>query len=271
MDLEHGRKRNGYGPTNVKLAHPSRTRPINYVCEWTNRGPSWITASGSSGSPALHKLIKEIRLLELELECSLQVIHVPGMIMIDQGTDGLSRGIWMSALQGLQDSDRLTQAIFKPLCFNSTLVDTYIGNYGLGQHYLYCPWNSVWKASDCFDRLTVWFPQPEIARQVIIFMLETWSERPLMSSSRFFIPLTVPAFWWGLSGHLVELPTIYPHLTPLRYQPFLPIPIVVLYLPSHKRVLSNKDRLARPAVPANALWHRQQAALLRGLPPKSVH
>ena len=43
-------------------------------------------------SPGLHRLIKEIHLLELELECCLQVIHVPGLIMIDQGTDGLIRG-----------------------------------------------------------------------------------------------------------------------------------------------------------------------------------
>jgi hypothetical protein len=95
----------------------------------------WILASGSSGIPALHKLIEGIRLLELELDGSLQVIHVPGVIMIDQGTDGLSRGIWMSALQGLQDSDRLTQAIFEPLCFDPELVETYLNRYGLNRHY----------------------------------------------------------------------------------------------------------------------------------------
>jgi hypothetical protein len=75
----------------------------------------WIAASGSSGRPGLHKLIKEIRLLELELGCSLQVIHVPGIVMINQGMDGLSRGIWMSALQGLKDSGRMTQAVLEPL------------------------------------------------------------------------------------------------------------------------------------------------------------
>jgi hypothetical protein len=231
----------------------------------------WIAASGSSASPGLHALIEEIRLLELELECSLQVIHVPGLIMIDQGTDGLSRGIWMSALQGLQDSDRLTQAIFEPLCFDKQLVDSCVGSYRLASECVHCDWNSVWDARVCFDRLSVWFPPPEIARQVLIFMLETWAERPMTSSSLFFIPRTVPAFWSGLSRHLVELPTIYPHLTPLRYQPLLPIPIVALCLPPHQRSLSTKDRLARPAVPANAFWHRQQAALLRGLPPKPIN
>ena len=230
----------------------------------------WISSSGSSASPALHRLIEEIRLLELELTCTLQVIHVPGLLMIDQGTDGLSRGIWMSALQGLQDSHELTQAVFDPLRFDPLLVESYVSRFCLADKYTYCDWNSVWDARDYFHRLTVWFPPPEIARQVITFMLESWSECPLTTSSLFFVPRTVPAFWWGLSRHLVELPSIYPHLTPLRCQPRLPIPIVVLYLPPHERSLPTKDRLARPPMAANAFWHRQQAALMRGLPPQPV-
>ena len=175
----------------------------------------WIASSGSSSSPGLHKLIEEIRLLELKLGCSLQVVHVPGLCMIDQGTDGLSRGIWMSALQGLEDSGRLTQAVFEPLSFDPLLVASYVTTYHLSPQYVYCDWNTTWDARICFDRLSVWFPPPELARQVLIFMLETWAEKPLTSSSLFFIPRTVPAFWGGLSRHLIELPTIYPHLTPL--------------------------------------------------------
>jgi hypothetical protein len=177
----------------------------------------------------------------------------------------------MSALQGLEDSGRLTWAVFEPLYFDPCLVDSYTRTYHLAPQYIYCDWNSIWDASKCFDWLSVWFPPPEIARQVLTFMLETWAERPLTTPSLFFIPRTVPTFWWGLSRRLVELPTIYPHLTPLRYPPLLPIPIVVLYLPPHERSLSTKDRLAWPAVPANAFWHRQQAAMLRGLSPKSIN
>jgi hypothetical protein len=101
-------------------------------------------------------------------------------------------------------------------------------------------------------------------------MLESWSEGPLTTSSLFFVPRTVPAFWWGISRHLVELPSLYTHLTPLRYQPRLPLPIGVLYLPPHEHSLPTEDRLARPPLAANAFWHRQQAALMRGLLPKLV-
>jgi hypothetical protein len=63
----------------------------------------WIAASGSSKSASLHSLIEAIRTRELRLGCYLEVIHVPGIVMIQQGADALSRGIWISPLQGLMD------------------------------------------------------------------------------------------------------------------------------------------------------------------------
>jgi hypothetical protein len=58
----------------------------------------WISASGSSPSPRLHKLILKIRMLELKLGIQLEVIHLPGFIMLCQGTDSLGQGIWMTLL-----------------------------------------------------------------------------------------------------------------------------------------------------------------------------
>jgi hypothetical protein len=55
-----------------------------------------IVRRGSSTSVELHLKVQVIKTLELALGCCLEVIHVPGTSMIDQGTDGLSRGIWIS-------------------------------------------------------------------------------------------------------------------------------------------------------------------------------
>jgi hypothetical protein len=118
----------------------------------------WIAASGSSPSPGLHALIEDIRLLELELNCTLQVIHVPGLLMIDQGTNGLSCGIWMSPLHGLQDAASLTCSVFEPLCFDPGLVQSYLDWLGLPHRYNHCFWKSLWDARRCFDTLTVWSP-----------------------------------------------------------------------------------------------------------------
>jgi hypothetical protein len=134
----------------------------------------------------------------------------------------------------------------------------------------HCNWQRTWDAHRVFDRLTVWFPPPELARQVLTFVLECWAEKPLTTSGLFFIPRTVPAFWRGLSRHLIKLPTLLPHEVSLPFPPILPIPVIVLYLPPHQRSLSTKDRLARVATPPNTRWHREQAALLRGLPPVPV-
>jgi hypothetical protein len=236
----------------------------------------WISASGSSPSPELHKLIEEIRALELELGCTLQVIHVPGYLMIDHGDDDLSCGIWMTTLQDLTDPQVLTAAIFEPLPYDPGLVYHYLARltqYGIPSsvtRWEYRDWTVPWNASSCFDICTVWFPPPEIARQVITFCLETWSERPLTTSFLFFVPRVVPAFWWGLSRHVHELATLYPHKTPLPRPPLVPIPVVVLYVSPHTRTLPTKDRLARVALPANAAWHKREAASVRGLSPRPI-
>ena len=227
----------------------------------------WVASSGSSPSPRLHALIEEIRLLEMELDCCLQVVHVPGVVMIDQGTDGLSRGIWASPFHGLTNSLVLTRAVFEPLTFDPALVRRYVCDYQLPSVWRYQDWNQVWEANDLFDRFSVWFPPPELARQVLTFTLETWCEQPLTTAALFFIPRTVPAFWWGLSRHLIELATVYPHVTSLVCPPLLPIPIIVLYLAPYRRSLSNNSRLERTPLPPNAFWHWEQRALLRGLPP----
>jgi hypothetical protein len=234
----------------------------------------WIGASGSSRNPVLHALIEEIRTREIRLGCFLEVIHVPGLIMIQQGTDALSRGIWISPFQGLMDPARITQAVFDPFPFDPELVNFYVDQLPALHHanreWRYCDWNKPWDPVFTFNRLTVWFPPPEIARQVLNFMLENWTECPLTTSGLFFIPRTAAAMWRGISRHLVELPTLYPHLTPLRFRPILPIPITVLYLPPHQRSLSTVDRLARTPVSSLAKWHREQAALLRGVPALPV-
>jgi hypothetical protein len=237
----------------------------------------WIGASGSSPSPRLHQLIREIRMLELELGIQLEIVHVPGFIMIRQGTDGLSRGIWMTPLQALEDPHRLTRAIFDPLPFDALLVDQFyqrIPQQGLRRSaapWQYRHWASTWDASTCFNRCTVWFPPPELARQVICFILDAWVEQPLTTSALIFVPRVVQAFWWGLCRHIRDLGTIYPHLTPLRCPPLVPLPVVVLYLPPHQRSLPTKDRLDRPPVPPEAHWHREQAAQMRGLSPRPVN
>ena len=53
----------------------------------------YIITRGSSSSPKLQKLIRQLKYLELCLGIRLEVVHIPGKHMIDQRTDGLSLGV----------------------------------------------------------------------------------------------------------------------------------------------------------------------------------
>ena len=90
----------------------------------------WIGLLGSSSIPALHSLITSIKLLELQLGCQLQVIHMPGVIMILQGSDALGWGVWITPFQDTMDQRALTSAVFAPLAPDDSLVHHYIPKFG---------------------------------------------------------------------------------------------------------------------------------------------
>ena len=230
----------------------------------------WVMASGSSKSPGLHALVERIHRLEIRLGCNLQVVHVPGLLMIRQGTDGLSRGVWATTLHDLDDATRLNTAVFDPLPPDYGLVTGVLAYLALDVPWSLRSWEGPWDGRSMFSTLNVWFPPPEIARQVICFMLETWVEQPSTTSALFFVPRVVPAFWHGLSRHLIELPLLKPHepWIPFSNPPSLPIPIVVLYLPPFVRHLPLSlppTRLVPPASHATYQWHQEQAADMHGV------
>jgi hypothetical protein len=223
----------------------------------------WIAKAGSSGSPGLHLLIEQVLLLTLDLGANLQVIHVPGVVMIDQSTDGLSRGIWATDLQGLMDPHEMNVAVFEPLPVDMELALHYVHQYQLPGQAVYHHWTQHWGRA-LFNHLSVWFPPPELAQQVLIGILEAWVEQPATTSALLFIPRTCMHSWAGLSRHITELETIYPLVTALRHPPRLPIPVVVLYIPPHTRSLPT-HRMEYSSLPPGARWHTAEAEKVRGL------
>ena len=91
----------------------------------------WIFHAGSSKSPRLHQLIRDIKMIELDLDIQLQTVHVPGLVMIQQGTDGLSRGLSMSPYHEQLGQLKLSSAVFSPLKFDCQLVTSTISDFGL--------------------------------------------------------------------------------------------------------------------------------------------
>ena len=231
-----------------------------------NSATYYISAAGSSTSPGLHALEEDIQLLTLHLGCCLQVVHVPGLVMIDQGTDGLSRGVWVSSFHLPVDHRVLNAAVFAPLSPDRALVAAYVDAHDLPR---------TWKLHDyrhfrgrtLFDHMAVVFPPPECARTCLIQLLEAWVERPATTSGLLFVPRILAGFWTGLSRHVLKLDEIWPCQFPLASPPLLPIPIVVLHLPPHSRALPSIDRrLVRPARVQNERQHELLADYVRRLP-----
>ena len=84
---------------NEKCLNGSRVRHRRLIYCTDNMVMSDIFRRGISKSDSLQKLFLDIKLLEIELKCHLLVIHVPGTSMIQEGTDGLSRGIPLTNLR----------------------------------------------------------------------------------------------------------------------------------------------------------------------------
>ncbi len=241
-----------------------------------NSATYWICNKGSSRHPHLHEQVVRIRALESQLACHLVVIHIPGKVIIQEGTDGLSRGVWITPLQETIPRHILMPAIFSPTPFDPRIVETYLSVHVRAYHQeVRTPmpnqfprwhgrrWDTPWDAEGCFNRMTIWFPPPEVARAVISFILNCQVEVPLTTSALFFIPRVLAATWRGLSRKLVELQPIDPITADLAFPPTLPIPVTVLYLPEHTRRTPTRNRLDRPPVPRGARWHQEQADQMR--------
>jgi hypothetical protein len=230
-----------------------------------NMATYYAVSKGSSKSPGLHSMVTRIKQLEIMLGCFLEVIHVPGTTIITEGTDDLSRGIWMSALHHRPSQRKILTEIFAPLPHSpdvSAWAVNQVGYWGHPCHYR--SWNCVWDPEACFDRLTLWCPPPELAPQLLYFLLQCYVERPATTSMLVVLPRTLQRKWARASRHVVEIGVYQRATVPFVNRSFLTIPIILLLIPFYVRTLPS-DRLDQATPTSPRLFHRQQATLVRGL------
>jgi hypothetical protein len=112
--------------------------------------------------------------------------------------------------------------------------------------------------------MTIWCPPPEIAAQLLYFLLQCYVERPLTTSAFVLIPRVLQRRWSRPSRYVVEVGDYQRHLVPFVHRDLLTIPVVLLLIPFHVRVPSPR-RLDKTPQTALRFYHRQQAALVRGV------
>jgi hypothetical protein len=228
----------------------------------------YIVHNGSSTSPSLHKLIRRIKILELLLGCRLEPIHVPGRLMILQGADGLSHGMWMSADHVLRSTVEESRLSLHAVPFSHLL-----GAWALRQAnllptapYVHAHDTSDWTWDSIGNQTSIWTPSPEVAHQAITSFLDLWVERSATTSAVFLIPRILQRDWGFLSKHVVELGVFDPRDLPWGCRFHSLIPFCLLYVPRYVRSLPSPTRLdMRPFPTRFERWCNHQAEELRGL------
>jgi hypothetical protein len=147
----------------------------------------YVVQNGSSKSPELHKLVQAIKLLEVLMGCRIEVIHVSGVLMIDEGTDGLSRGLWLSPHR----SSLLESALaLGPITYTHPLGQWALEICDLDRDTPFVKQQSLddWNFASISEQTTTWIPSPGIARQALVKFLESWVETPTQTRGIFLIP-----------------------------------------------------------------------------------
>lgn len=249
-----------------KASDRMRNRTVFYFTD--NMVSYYVMESGSSPSPELHKLILQIKRLELVLGCHLEVIHVPGDLMIKEGADGLSRGLWLTANRMRDNSLVESRRVLEPVPFSRPLADWATGLLDLPTGTLSCHIGSLdsWDFGRIAGRWTIWTPMPEIARQAIAAFLDAWVEVPLTTGAVFLVPRVLQRSWSHVSHSVVDLGLVRPRDLPPECQYDSDIPIVILAVFPHVRCLDESPDSMDDAPPNLApRWIRNQVEGLHRL------
>ena len=229
-----------------------------------------ICRTSTSSSPTLLSLLHDIRLLEMRLGCRLEVIHVPGKLMITQGTDGLSRGAVLQPLSAYNGVLPLEQ-IFSPADASLEVLHWALKLAGVSSQVKNAEWQfrqdlDDWSRCDLLDSNTCWVVSPHFGRQCMLQAMYAWTESPWNSSHLFILPRVMQRDFGRISKFIAKVGESW--LIPLLFTPV--VPFIVYYLPPFNRIssfLSKSDkleyRLDAAAPTYTPVWIKKQVEALQ--------
>ena len=222
----------------------------------------YVVNNGSSRSPGLHTLVQEIKEVEALLQCHLEIVHVPGGLMIEQQTDGLSRGIWMAPERR---NLCVNQQLFVAVPYHANLGQWALktAGYPADQPFAHVSLQDNWSGPALWGSVTLWTPPPECARQALVSYLRIWVQNPYDSAAIFLVPRILQKQWGHVCKHIRELGIFLPSMLPIECQYTSLIPFVFLHISPFIPTL--KTRMEQPAFGQSKDWHHYQAEEVRGL------
>jgi hypothetical protein len=232
-----------------------------------NSSVYYIVKGGSSKSPELHKLARTIKILEIELGCRLEPVHVPGVLMIEEGTDSLSRGLWLAPARLTRSSLTESSMALGGVPFSRAMGHWALEAVGLATNSSYFHHSTLgeWKFEEIYGKVSIWTPVPEVARQALVRFLDIWVEGPTSTSGIFIIPRILQKDWEYICKHVLTLGEIYPWMLPASCTYDSHIPLVLLYVPFYVRSLPDYRVVESSPTTVHTKWHTEQADHLRGL------
>lgn len=233
----------------------------------------YLCHRSTTTSPELMKILKRIRLLELELGCVLIVIHVPGVLMIAQGTDGLSRGVPITSLSQMNGITPVLQlfhaALPSPeLLFHLQSLFPSLPAPTLILHNLGPKHNS-----NLLHQHALWLLSPQFAAQYMLQAALAWVESPFDSSHIFVVPRIMEASFARINKHfqcigpLSDLPVGFHTHIPFVLYVLFPFCRVTKYLKQRSSLSFDPDSVELDTSPSDIppLWLRQQVEHLQRL------
>lgn len=183
--------------------------------------------------------------------------------MIEQGTDGLSRGLWLAPErrvgginQHLFDAVPYTEALGKWVRETLELPP----HQSLDHRDFTCPGSF----ENIYRRVTIWTPPPECARQVLAGYLRKWVQDPEHTHGIFLIPRILQRQWGRVARYVVEVGIYLTGSLPIYCRFHSHLPFVLLHIPPHRLTL-RRDRMELPSRSQPQGWHKYQAETVRGL------
>jgi hypothetical protein len=222
---------------------------------------------GTSPSPPLRDLIQTIKLRELQYHCRVETVHIPGTAMIRQGSDGLSRGLWLTNLS--DTTTNFTARLFRPapitpalICWALTqLCDLHPTQWP--SHLLHD--TSPWTSDLLLGQHCLWSLSPTTARQGFTAGVLAWIQRPWESSHIFIVPRLLQRDFGAVNKNIIFCGQHDSLPLPSDFDPL--VPFLLFYLPPFIRTL---PPMANQRMDASSLlscpdWVNAQMAELRGL------
>jgi len=188
----------------VKMSNPDLLRGAVVYSFTDNTNAAHSINRGSSKSERLMHMIREIKLLEVDLDCTIVSLWMSGDRMIHQGTDGLSRGVLHDHTSGepcLLPTDASAPVVSNRLLRSLPIIPQYAS-------VLADP--SQWYHVSTPPVVPVIVPPPSLMRRAIHQMMEWFRDNPASFEGYIVVPAVYEHSWWRMRRYFSCVHTYQP-------------------------------------------------------------